>query len=123
MSIDERDGDIESEIDDETVSHLGEQCLYAGLELRDGGGIDAAGDQLADGGGLHRRDVQVARDGRDGPPARRIGRVAQIVDDQLELRIARRREHQPFEERGEGLHGGDIGGCGALGNPSGRQLR
>ena len=68
-------------------------------------GVDAVGDELADGGGFDGGDVEVARDRRDGPAARRIGGVAQIVADQLELRVARRREHQPFKKRGEGLHG------------------
>lgn len=43
-------------------------------------------------------------DGRERPGTRRIGGVAQVTADQPELRVARRREHQPFKGCGEGLH-------------------
>ena len=63
--------------------------------------IHALGDQRAQHCRLDRRDRQVAGDRRQRQPAIGILDRAEIVDQQPELAVARRRQHQAVEELGE----------------------
>ena len=65
--------------------------------------VHALGDQRAQHCGLHRRDRQIAGDRRQRQPAIGILDRAEIVDQQPQLAVARRRQHEAVEELGEAV--------------------
>ena len=65
--------------------------------------VHALGDERTQHRRLHGRDRQVAGDGRQRQPAIRILDRAEIVDQQPQLAVARRRQHQAIEELGEAV--------------------
>ncbi len=67
-------------------------------------GIDATEHQVAHRGRLQGRQVERRGDGRQRPAAVGIGLAIEIVDQQPDLAVARRREIQTFEEFGETPH-------------------
>src|SRR3546814_1525180 len=53
---------------------------------------------------LHRRKIERLGQRREGPTAVGVRRVAQIIDDQRELAIARARVDEPVDQGREALH-------------------
>ena len=68
-------------------------------------GVDPRLDEGSNLRGLYAGQVEIAGQRRHRPAAIGIGRRMQIIDDQLELRIAPPRVDQRIEKRGKGLHG------------------
>jgi hypothetical protein len=66
--------------------------------------VDALGNQRADHRRLDRHDVEIAGDRRDGIAAVRVRCRGDVIDEQLQLGVARRRQDEAVEEFGEGFH-------------------
>ena len=67
--------------------------------------IDPLLREAADHVGLRLLEHERAGHGGERPAAVRVGRMAEIVDHEPELRVAARLVHEPVEERGEAVHG------------------
>ena len=79
-------------------------------------GVDAGGGDVAQQRRLHRGDVEAAGQRGERPAAVGVGAGAQVVGDQPELGVARRREGEAFEEVGEAAHGAGYPDRGLGGN-------
>ena len=71
-------------------------------------GVDAGGGDVAQQRRLDRGDVEAAGQRGERPAAVGVGRGPQVVGDQPELGVARRREGEAFEEIGEAAHGARL---------------
>ena len=70
--------------------------------------IHAFGHQHAQHCRFYRGDRQVAGDCRQRQPPVGIRRGREIIDEQFQLAVARRRQHQPVEQFGKGFHSREI---------------